>query len=69
MRFGNLRFSDGTPKMPKDITKKLIDAFEIAAKDPQYHKFILERFTMPFYLPPDKIVPFAMSEEKSYAIS
>lgn len=54
----------GPPKMPTEVTKKLAEAFEIAAKDPQYHKFILERFTMPFYLPPDKIVPFCDERRK-----
>jgi len=46
----------GPPKMPKDITDKLTKALETAANDPGYQKFLLERSSTPFYLPPEKIV-------------
>ena len=48
----------GPAKMPKDVTDKLTHAFKIAATDPEYHKFLLERFITPFYLSPDKIGPY-----------
>ena len=51
-------FVMGPLKMPKEIVDKLVKTFEIAAKDPEYQKFILERFTMPLYLPPEKIIPY-----------
>jgi tripartite-type tricarboxylate transporter receptor subunit TctC len=54
----------GPPKMPKDVTDKLTKAFEVAANDPEYHKYLLERFTMPFYLPPDKIVNYLDGRRK-----
>ena len=41
----------------KEIVEKLAKAFEVAAKDTEYHKFILERSVMPFYLPPVNIIP------------
>ena len=48
----------GPPKMPREITEKLIQAFAAAANDPDYQKYISERFTAPFYLPPERIAPF-----------
>jgi tripartite-type tricarboxylate transporter receptor subunit TctC len=48
----------GPPKMPKDITDRLTKAFEMAANDPGYQKFLLERFANPFYISPDKITPY-----------
>jgi tripartite-type tricarboxylate transporter receptor subunit TctC len=46
----------GPPKIPKDIADKLAKAFEVAATDPEYQKFLLEQFVSPLYLPPEKIV-------------
>ena len=46
------------PKMPKEEMEKLTKAFETAAKDPEYQKFLKERFSNPFYLPPEKISPY-----------
>ena len=51
-------FVMGPPRMPKEIIEKLVKAFAIAANDPEYQKFILERFTRPLYLPPEKIIPY-----------
>ncbi len=42
----------GPPKMPKEITDKLVKLFEAAANDPEYLKFAAERNALPFYLPP-----------------
>ena len=44
----------GPPKMPREVTEKLAGAFEVAAKDPEYQKFIVERNGIPFYQPADK---------------
>ncbi len=54
----------GPPKMPKEATDKLVHAFEIAAKDPAYIKFINERNVFHFYLPPDKMVSFLDERQK-----
>lgn len=48
----------GPPKIPKDITDKLTKAFEIAANDAGYQKFLLERFANPLYTSPDEITPY-----------
>ena len=55
----------GPPKMPKDITDKLINVFKIAAADPEYHKFIRGRFISPFYLAPDKLVGYLDEEREN----
>jgi tripartite-type tricarboxylate transporter receptor subunit TctC len=54
----------GPPKMPKDITEKLVKAFEVAAHDPEYQKFVTERNAFPFYLSPDKAVQFFDEQRK-----
>lgn len=54
----------GPPKMPKDVIERLAKAFEVAANDPEYHKFLIERSTIPFHLPPDKIIPFCDERRK-----
>lgn len=46
------------PKTPREELEKLTRAFESAAKDPEYMKFLKDRFSNPFYLPPDKITPY-----------
>jgi tripartite-type tricarboxylate transporter receptor subunit TctC len=48
----------GPPKMPRDITAKLIKAFEVASTDPEYHKFLRERSMEPFYLSPDQAIKY-----------
>jgi tripartite-type tricarboxylate transporter receptor subunit TctC len=45
----------GPPKLPKDIADTLAKAFEKAAKDPEYVKFLTELNAVPTYLPPDKV--------------
>jgi tripartite-type tricarboxylate transporter receptor subunit TctC len=54
----------GPPKMPKDITDKLAKAFQMAANDPGYQKFLLERSSTPLYLPPEKIVSHLDGQRK-----
>ncbi len=53
----------GPPKMPKDVTDKLVDVFRIAANDPEYHKFLIERFNVPFHLLPDRALSY-MNEQR-----
>jgi len=55
----------GPPKMPKDITDKLVKAFEVAAKDPEYLKFLAQYYAAPFYLPPDKAVSWFDGQRKT----
>jgi tripartite-type tricarboxylate transporter receptor subunit TctC len=45
----------GPPKMPKDFADQLTRAFEKAATDPEYQKFVIERNGIPLYLPPEKV--------------
>ena len=54
----------GPPKIPKDIFDKLAQAFEVAAKDPGYIKYLESRSANEFYLPPDHIVKFCDSYQK-----
>lgn len=55
----------GPPNLPPAISEKLAKAFAVAANDPEYHKFISGLFCSPFYLPPDKIVPYSDERRKS----
>jgi tripartite-type tricarboxylate transporter receptor subunit TctC len=48
----------GPPKMPKDITDKLVKAFEIAANDPEFKKFLSQRSIEPIYLTPDQTIDY-----------
>lgn len=48
----------GPPKLPKDIMDILTKAFEKAANDSEFVKFVIERNANHTYLPPDKVVPF-----------
>ncbi len=54
----------GPPKLPKEITDKLVKAFEVAVKDPEYEKFITQRNSFPFYLPPDQIIKYCVERQK-----
>lgn len=57
-------FIVGPPKMPKDVTDKLVKAFEMAANNPSYHKFLFERFSTPLYLPPGKMIDYFDAQNK-----
>ncbi|HBB17174.1 MAG TPA: hypothetical protein DCZ97_09330 [Syntrophus sp. (in: bacteria)] len=48
----------GPPKIPKEAFDRLTQAFEVAAKDPEYIKYLESRSSNEFYLPPDQIVTF-----------
>lgn len=54
----------GPPKMPKDITDKLVKAVETAAKDPDYLKFISQYYAAPFYLTPEQAIPWFDGQRK-----
>ena len=58
-------FVVGPPKMPKDVTDKLTKTFEMAAHNPNYHKFLLDRFSTPFYLPPSKMIDYFDGQSKT----
>ena len=59
----------GPPNMPREVVDKLTKAFEVAAKDTEYQKFLKDRFSDPFYLSPDKMVPYWTGGERSCGIS
>lgn len=48
----------GPPKMPREPVEKLTAAFKVAATDPEYAKFLQERFALKFYIPPDQILAY-----------
>ena len=54
----------GPPKLPKDITDKLVKAVETAAKDPDYLKFISQYYAAPFYLTPEQAIPWFDGQRK-----
>ena len=54
----------GPPKIPKDISDKIVKAFEVAANDPMYHKFLESRGANEFYLRPDQIIQFCDDRKK-----
>jgi tripartite-type tricarboxylate transporter receptor subunit TctC len=58
----------GPPKLPKEITGKLVNAFEGAVKDPEYEKFITQRNSFRFYLPPDQIMKYCDERQKAVQI-
>ena len=51
-------FIIGPPGMPKDVSAKLVKAFEMAANDAGYKKFLQERFSPPFYIPPAQMAEY-----------
>jgi tripartite-type tricarboxylate transporter receptor subunit TctC len=54
----------GPPKIPKDISAKLVKAFEVGANDPEYKKFLAGRNANHFYLPPDQILTYCDEKRK-----
>jgi len=56
----------GPPKMPKDVTDKLVEAFRVAANDPEYQRFVMERNAVPYYMPPGQAVNFFNEQRKVY---
>ncbi len=52
------------PNLPAAIGGKLAKAFETAANEPEYKKFIIERNAVPFYQPPDQAVRFFDEQRK-----
>ncbi len=56
----------GPPKMPKDITEKLTKALEIASNDPEYQKFLIQRYDTPYYMGPEQLFNFYEDQRKVY---
>jgi len=56
----------GPPKMPKDVTDKLVKTFEKAIKDPNFQDFIIGNNMIPYYMPPEEFLRFCEREEKTY---
>ncbi len=48
----------GPPKIPKDVSNKLVQAFAEAAKDPGYTRYLESRSANEFFLPAGEIQPF-----------
>jgi tripartite-type tricarboxylate transporter receptor subunit TctC len=58
----------GPPKMPKDITAKLVETFKIAGTHPEYRRFVVEQDNFPSYLPPDQLLNFCDEKRKVYRL-
>ena len=56
--YENFGFVIGPPKLPKNVTEKLVHAFGKAASDPEYHKFLNDKYVSPMPLPPDQAIKF-----------
>ncbi len=56
----------GPPKMPKDIANKLAKAFAAGAQNPQFQQHIINRNSMPFYLPPEQASQHYDLDRKAY---
>jgi len=56
----------GPPNMPKPITEKLVQTFELAIKDPAVQKFWLSRYYFPSFLPPDQLMKFCDQQKEVY---
>lgn len=56
VRIEGNHFIVGPPKMPKEVLDKLVRAFESAANDPEFKKFLVERDVMPAYLSPKESI-------------
>jgi tripartite-type tricarboxylate transporter receptor subunit TctC len=54
----------GPAKMPNDVTDKLSKAFEAAANDPGYSKFLSEQGAVPFYRPSVQALQFCSERRK-----
>lgn len=54
----------GPPKIPEPIVEKLVTAFEMAGKDPEYVKFLLATNNFPSYMKPDQFFKFCEEERK-----
>lgn len=54
----------GPPNMPKEAVTKLVKAFEVAANEPEFKKFLVSRGAFPNYLPPDKAIAFFDEQRK-----
>jgi tripartite-type tricarboxylate transporter receptor subunit TctC len=54
----------GPPKMPREPLEKLAKAFEIAANDPEYIKYINERNVFQFHMLPEKMPAFLDERQK-----
>jgi tripartite-type tricarboxylate transporter receptor subunit TctC len=57
-------FVFGPPKVPKDIADKLAKVFETAANDPDYKKFLLDRYVTPFHISPEKMFSYIDGRRK-----
>lgn len=54
----------GPPNMPKEAVDKLVKAFDVAANEPEFKKFLVSRGAFPFYLPPGKAIAFFDEQRK-----
>ena len=58
----------GPPKMPKDVSDRLVKAFETAITDPEFQKFLTDRYVIPIYLSPDQAIKYLDAQRKDYRI-
>jgi tripartite-type tricarboxylate transporter receptor subunit TctC len=56
----------GPPKMPAEIIDKLTKAWQIAARDPEYQRVLIQTNTVEKYLPPDQALTYLDGQQNIY---
>jgi tripartite-type tricarboxylate transporter receptor subunit TctC len=56
----------GPPKMPKEITDKLVKTVETAANDPEFKSLLAQNNALPLYLPPDQTIKWLDDQRKLF---
>jgi tripartite-type tricarboxylate transporter receptor subunit TctC len=56
----------GPPKMPKEITDRLVKTIESAANDPEFKALLAQNNALPLYLPPDQAIKWFDEQRKLY---
>jgi tripartite-type tricarboxylate transporter receptor subunit TctC len=64
INYESTQIAVGPPKMPKEVTQKLAEAFMKAANDPEYQKFVIERNAIPGHMPPEQALQFFNDQRK-----
>ena len=58
MSIASLNSIIAPPKLPKDITDRLVKAIDTAVREPEYQKFLAEKNATPLFLPGEHTIKF-----------
>ncbi len=58
----------GPPKIPREAAEKITKAFELAANDPGYQKFLIERHAIPGFVTPENVLRNFAEQRKVYRV-